>query len=331
MARHDARPRARGPRARAVIAAAVFVAGVLALGYVMLWMPAHGTEATSDAGASSSDAAATDVSAELSPRESLADYSWAELSRISSEVSACQSRDDALQVAERYNLVSDDGSMTGERKAVALDDGTSANVVLADVWHDDLASGGKAGLTFVFADAVATRPMNDTDTVEGGWGSSSMRSWLASELMDELPDDLAAAIVPISKATNNTGVTSDASAVTVTEDSLWLLSAREALGDITWYAQEYGSEYASYDTPANAEGEQYALFAQQGVTCDSDGSGALVRTLDGTPCSWFLRTCVPYQASWAEDAFFYDVMDSGHPGGMARPSEELGVVCGFCV
>ena len=105
----------------------------------------------------------------------------------------------------------------------------------------------------------------------------------------------------------------------------------EALGDITWYAQEYGSDYASYDTPANAEGEQYALFAQQGVTCDSDGSGALVRTLDGTPCSWFLRTCVPYQASWAEDAFFYDVMDSGHPGGMARPSEELGVVCGFCV
>ena len=73
--------------------------------------------------------------------------------------------------------------------------------------------------------------MNEMDTNAGGWEACGMRLWMSSDLLGELPDDLRAAIVPVSKLTNNVGETEDPSSVTATEDTLWLLSTVELAGE----------------------------------------------------------------------------------------------------
>jgi hypothetical protein len=320
------RGRKGGSRALVIVAVIVFGLGVAALAYVM-------------GGFGSQEAAEEDSAGERSTtdgvevRDGLADYSWDELSQIASDLSACDSRDAALELAASYNLVNPDGTMTGDTKEVQLDDGRVIQVAIADVYRDAKADGsGTSGLTFVCMTGAGVHQMNDEDTIEGGWESSGMRSWLADEMMDDLPDDLAGTIVSVSKLTNNVGETFDAADVTATSDSLWLLSSREVCGEITWYSDEYGSQYAYRDAVFNAEGEQYALFAEAGVTCDGDPNGMLVRTVDGVDYAWFLRSCENNHGNYMADAsYFRSVLDSGYPKAQANPTDELAVVFGFCL
>jgi hypothetical protein len=319
------RGRGGGSRALVIVAVIVFGLGVAALAYVM---GGFGSPGSADGNAADERSANDGVEV----RDGLADYSWDELSQIAADLSACDSRDAALELAASYNLVNPDGTMTGDTKEVQLDDGRVIEVAIADVYHDAKADGsGTSGLTFVCMTGAGVHQMNDEDTIDGGWEASGMRGWLADEMMDDLPDDLAGAIVSVSKLTNNVGETTDPADVTATSDSLWLLSAREVCGEITWYTDEYGSRQAYRDTVYNAEGEQYALFSEAGVTCHDDPSGTLARTVDGVDCAWFLRSCESNRADYMEDSFFRSVLDSGYPKAQANPSDELGVVFGFCL
>jgi hypothetical protein len=327
MPKHSNGQSRGGSRALLIVAIVIFLLGAGAFAYVSTG--GFGSE-TTDAGVQAQDAATTDEGVEI--KDHLEDYSWEELSEISRQMSAYASRDEALEVAKTYHLVNEDGSMTGETKQVTLDDGTVIEVALADVYHDAKADGsGQCGMTFVCMTCAGTHQMNDTNVIDGGWEACSMRSWLDTEMMENLPDDLASVIVSANKLTNNVGMTTDTGSVTSTSDRLWLLSAREVCGNITWYADEYGSWHSDEDAVFNAEGEQYALFAQLGVTCYDDPDDCLVRTSNGTAISWFLRTCESNKYNFMDDSYYRSVLDSGYPKSITAPSEQAGVVFGFCI
>ncbi len=163
----------------------------------------------------------------------LDDYTWGELSDIASQIAQADSSDAAVEIAEGYGLCRAGGALNGSQaKSFQLADGTWARAQVIGFRHDDRADGsGKAGITFITVDCVAEHAMNDTETNSGGWEASQMRSWMNSELLGQLPEDLRSVLVPVAKMTNNVGATEDPASVTATGDSLWLPSMVEIVGE----------------------------------------------------------------------------------------------------
>lgn len=70
--------------------------------------------------------------------------------------------------------------------------------------------------------------MNDERTNEGGWSASDMRKYLSSTVLDLLPDDLKAVIVPRTIKQQLDGK------VLKCEDQIWLPSMTEMCGPGSW-------------------------------------------------------------------------------------------------
>ena len=188
---------------------------------------ADANESAGDAQGGSQDAAGAAV------KSAVEAYTWDELSRISAEIGAAGDEAAAIEVAKKYNLCTPEGKLDGTQvKSVALADGTQTTVQIVGFAHDDKTAGGKAGITFIFGDCVGEAPMNGESTNAGGWEASQMRAYLNGDWRVQLPEDLNAVIVPVDKLTNNVGETQEASSVTTTSDSLWLLSFAELAGPI---------------------------------------------------------------------------------------------------
>ena len=256
-------------------------------------------------------------------RDSVDEYSWSELSTISAEIAAAQSDSSALEIAQRYNLTAKDGTLDGtQAKTIELVDGTTAHVVIAGFDHDDRTEGGKAGITFIFADAVALRGMNniglDSDLSElggvyGGWVASEMRGWLNGDFEQSLPSDLRSALASVVKSScvvsqqETYGADSiDQATETLIEqssDKLWIPALVEVSGvSETTSAAKESPEWIA---PLQAEGSQYKLFRDCEVV-ENKPNAILVRSAlrtDGTPCRWWLRS--------VEDITFCDVRDDG--------------------
>lgn len=206
-------------------------------------------------------------------RDGLADYSWSELGEIADEVAAAADRDEALKVAASYNLVAENGEMLDAEKSLDFA-GSTIGVRVVDVYHDDLASGGKAGLTLMDVNAGLRGPMNlmaeDGSNVDdgyvmniGGWRGSNLRRRL-QRLESTLPEDLREHIKLVSKSSNNVGRTTNAAAISTTSDALWIPSLVEVGGKVDWLKQ--GDEVSPlFNSMANAEGTQYAAFEEAGV------------------------------------------------------------------
>lgn len=259
------------------------------------------------------------------------DYSWEELSQVSALVSAAPDDASGLAIAREYGLVDQDGVPVSADIEVPLSDGTLAHAQLVGVRHDVRADGTPAGLTYMLS-VVADQPMCATDSTEGGWEKSALRSWAASEGKALLPAELSSRLVAVGKATNNVGVTEDAAAVTVTTDELWCFSAVEACGPVTWFADEYGPTMSSYDALVDAEGSQYAYFASRGVTGSTGLSGTLALTYRGQAWPWWYRTPYPYVFMGRGDSgSFFQVTATGFSSSVGLASSASGVVLGFCL
>ncbi|MDD5800190.1 MAG: DUF6273 domain-containing protein [Coriobacteriales bacterium] len=183
---------------------------------------------------------------------------------------------------------------------------------IADFHHDDRSDGsGKAGITFIFKDAIASGSMNDSQTNAGGWQSSSLRSWLSTSGVGLIPDDLRKNIVQVKKYTNNVGQSADASSVTSTDDMLWLFSYNELGGSTSGWGD--ASVYQS-------EGDSYLLFQYS--------SSALVKTLNGSPCRWWERN--PDAGIYHS---FMSVNENGNPYDRqySFADRTYGAVPGFCI
>lgn len=224
------------------------------------------------------------VEEDVGVRQGLGDYSWDELSAISVKIGACETEDDAVRIAARYGLCSDSGSIDpDDTKTFSLANGRQIRVRLAGLWHDIRSDGGKAGLTFAFADSAGEYAMNhafenadgdDADSV-GGWRASDMRAWLNGDFLNELPADLRSRISSVQKRTANlVGIRDELDEagrlagtaqdwMSETSDKLWLFSVAELCGSISARA-ELGVDSTMVPVYA-AEGAQYRLFADAGV------------------------------------------------------------------
>ena len=200
-------------------------------------------------------------------------YTWTELKKIAIAISDADGYAAGLAIAKEYRLTNSSGELTGATKPLTLTDGTKTSVRILGFLSDSKSAGGKAGITFEFADSPTTHGMNSTETSEGGWKASEMRTWLNSDFYKLLPSDLQSGIVEVTKKTNNTGYveSESTSVVTKTEDKLWLLSLSEVYGKLT--------NPRSFDPVAiyDAEGTQYKLYYDQSVT-DARSSFAGIRT-----------------------------------------------------
>jgi len=324
----------RGTKIIVSIEAVVIVVAVLVIvGLSTSWFGLAGTKGTTTTDDTAEQSVESD-SAGLPIKASVNDYTWDELSAISNEISKASDEAAAIGIAEKYNLCSPDGKLDGtQTKSVTLSGGMQAEVQIAGFYHDDKSDGsGKAGITFIFKDAVAEHAMNPSDTNSGGWKSSEMRSWLSSDFMEMLPADLSKDIVTVDKLSNNTGETTDTSSVTVTRDAVWLFSSTELCGSINWYDTKH--DYCN--DILNAEGTEYQLF-RDGYVDSENANGILTKNylpeysasgywIQGDTCEWWARSANPNES----DIFKY-VYSGGSPDGGFYAHGALGVVPGFCI
>lgn len=258
----------------------------------------------------------------VTPKNSVNEYTWGELSKIANEISKAKSDADTLDIAKNYNLVGSSGKLDGtQTKDITLSNGQKASVMITGFAHDNKVKGGKAGITFMFTDAIYSNSMNSSDSNSGGWEQSQMRSWLASDGMKMLPDDLQKAIIEVEKKTNNKGPTTDVSSVTTTTDKLWLFSPVEVCGPVNWNEKKD----AAYDKVLNAEGNQYSVFKNMGIIDDKPNK-PLIRKLNGEACLWWTRS----PALSGNDGF-YEGNKEGFMGAHLKASSSRGVVPGFCL
>lgn len=316
-----------------IIAAAAVVVVVLVAGFATNWFGLAGvqpkeavdvpvaSQSANDAPDADGQDAAGDQGGEAATVKSAVEaYTWDELAQISDEIGAAGDEAAAIEVAKKYNLCTPEGKLDGTQvKLVTLTNNMTVPVQIVGFAHDDKTAGGKAGITFMFGDAIAEAPMNQTDTNAGGWEASQMRAYLNGDGMALLPEDLKKVVAPVDKLTNNVGETQDVSAVTTTSDSLWLLSAAELCGSIDWYSDP------SYNAVLNAEGFEYQLFRDTAVD-SSNANDILVKNYQNSPSNWWERSPYPGRSD-----FFQLVYSDGNPYDVDYASGSDGVVPGFCL
>lgn len=316
-----------------IIAAAAVVVVVLVAGFATNWfglagvqpkeavdVPAASQSANDAPDADGQDAAGDQGGEAATVKSAVEAYTWDELAQISDEIGAAGDEAAAIEVAKKYNLCTPEGKLDGTQvKLVTLTNNMTVPVQIVGFAHDDKTAGGKAGITFMFGDAIAEAPMNQTDTNAGGWEASQMRAYLNGDGMALLPEDLKKVVAPVDKLTNNVGETQDVSAVTTTSDSLWLLSAAELCGSIDWYSDP------SYNAVLNAEGFEYQLFRDTAVD-SSNANDILVKNYQNSPYIWWERSPRPI----GSDYFLY-VGSGGYPSYYDYASDSGGVVPGFCL
>lgn len=243
-----------------IVAAALVLAGLVTAGMLTGWFGLLG------AGAPVSG---------VTVRDSLGDYSWDELSKISEAISSASTDEEALAIAAEYNLCSDDGALDpNQTKSVELSNGASSSVRIIGFRHDDKSDdSGKAGITFAFTKGIAYDLMSTRGSNQGGWQYSDLRSRLNAEYLGMLPDDLGSNIVEVNKSTNNDGAayddkskSFDESCVSTTADKLWLPSYVELVGEVDGKVAKNDSE--GMCAILNSEGSQYQLYAESSLTPD---------------------------------------------------------------
>lgn len=259
-------------------------------------------------------------------RGCLNDYSWDEISQISQLISKKGDQNGAIEVAKKYHLCTSDGKLDGtQTKDVTLSDGAQAKVMIMGFNHDDKSDGsGKAGITFIFTDEVATQNMceksdmdslfqeiQDNGSATLSWEDTSLHTWLSDSFTGQLPSELSDKIVAVDKtdtlmpliaftARRYSGGNveeipsalidrdSDPKAVT-NSDKLWLPSYVEIASPDDTGIEDFGF----YSYPLQ-EGSQYQLFRDTGVKQDEPNS------ILGTYSSeegggWWLRTVGTYE------------------------------------
>lgn len=180
--------------------------------------------------------------------------------------------------------------ISGDRIAVEL---TTGEVIDLEIAYDQ-----NGQCFFVTHDCLnELRPMNTTDTNDGGWPNTDLRDKLNGEVFDSLPDDLQTIIVetPITQIIDGTEVSCN--------DKLFCLS----------YTQVFGNDWTDIN-------EREPYDSQLDIFTDGDSR---VKTLgDNGKVWWWLR--LPLEST---KRFMY-VAPIGDTGYISASSKG-GVVFGF--
>lgn len=190
----------------------------------------------------------------------------------------------------------------GDTKNITVG-GETLTVEIVGFNHDDLASGGKAGITFGLKNLMAnTRQMNSSNTNAGGFTGSDMYDWLQGTLLNSLPSDLRAVLKSVNKKTS---AGSQSSTINTNAMKIFLFSEIEIFGSVTYSKSGEGSQYSRFAT------------ASSRIKYLSNGSGSAYY--------WWERS--PF------GNYSFNFCSVNSSGGANRYSASLsgGVCFGFCV
>ena len=197
----------------------------------------------------------------------------------------------------------------GDEKTIELTTGEQVTLVILGFNHDDLTSGGKAGITIGMKELLATKyRMNASNTNAGGWDESEMRTTTMQTLLGQLPSDLQAAIKSVNKKATSGGASTT---IKTSSDKLFLFSEVEIDGTTS-------SGYAS-------EGEQYEYWK---TVKDGTVAADRVKKLSnggGSAYNWWLRS-----PGVSGSSGFRCIGSAGSVIGIVA-SGTYGVSFGFCV
>ena len=198
----------------------------------------------------------------------------------------------------------------GDEKTIELTTGEQVTLVILGFNHDDLTSGGKAGITIGMKELLATKyRMNASNTNAGGWDESEMRTTTMQTLLGQLPSDLQAAIKSVNKKATSGGASTT---IKTSSDKLFLFSEVEIDGTTS-------SGYAS-------EGEQYEYWK---TVKDGTVAADRVKKLSnggGSANTWWLRS--PYVSN---SNYFRYIASTGGVNISGAAYYTYGVSFGFCV
>lgn len=136
----------------------------------------------------------------------------------------------------------------GDTKDIVVN-GETLTLVIMDFNHDDLESGGKAGITFGLKHLMKDpREMNASNTNSGGFAGSEMYSWLQNTLLKQLPSDLQAVLKSVNKKTS---AGNKSSTINTNAMKLFLFSETEIFGLITYSESGEGAQYPYFVTADN--------------------------------------------------------------------------------
>lgn len=158
--------------------------------------------------------------------------------------------------------------------------------------------------------------MNSSNTNSGGWSSSQMRTNICGTSLSKysgtiiavIPAALRDVLKSVTKYTNNTGKSTEASAVTATTDYFFLLSEYEVFGSCS-YAN---STEASYQA-------QYAYYSA------GNSKKKYKHSSTSTVANWWLRS--PYAS--VSNPFLF--VNTGGAVYFTNASVSTGFAPGFCV
>ena len=197
----------------------------------------------------------------------------------------------------------------GDEKTISLTTGEQVTFVILGFDHDDLTSGGKAGMTIGMKNLLATTyRMNATGTNAGGWDESEMRTSTMATLLSQLPSDLQGVIKQVNKKAT---AGSQSTSITTSADKLWLLAEVEVDGTTSAGYADEGEQYEYWKTVKDG------TVAADRIKYLSNGSGSAY--------FWWLRS--PYVGSSSGFRYIFSTGAVGY----YYANVTRGVSFGFCV
>lgn len=207
---------------------------------------------------------------------------WADISSISE-----------LGLAQQYFKV-------GDQKSITVN-GVKYQTRIIGFNHDNLTSGGKAGITFQMVDCLnTTYNMESSNINTNGWLNCAMRkTHLRTTIWGQLESSLKSVIKTVNKLAS---AGNQSATIQTAQDTLFLLSEVEIFGKVTYSKA--------------GEGSQYAYYAAGNST---------IKKVNGSAYNWWERS--PYGSN--ANSFCY-VNSAGTAHGNTA-SGTRGVSFGFCV
>lgn len=228
---------------------------------------------------------------ETKPKPTFADSDWATIAELSENGQA-----------QTFFSV-------GDEKTISLTTGEQVTLVILDFNHDDLTSGGKAGMTIGMKNLLATTyRMNETATNEGGWDESEMRTSTMATLLSQLPSDLQGVIKQVNKKATAGGASTS---ITTSADKLWLLAEVEVDGTTSAGYADEGEQYEYWKTVKDG------TVSADRIKYLSNGSGSANH--------WWLRS-----PSVSNSTYFRYFASTGYVN-LGNANSTRGVSFGFCV
>lgn len=199
----------------------------------------------------------------------------------------------------------------GDTKSIVID-GTTYYMQLVAKDADVLASDGTTTVatTWLMFKVLygTTHVMNSTQTTEGGWASSEMRSWLSGTVLPLLPAEVRTAIKEVRKYSGtyeNGAVVKDGS---VTADKLWIPSFHEL----------------NMGTDHETQGATYSTSLYPSGTASSTRPYRVKYNQSGSGSNWWLRSAHSATA-------FRSILNGGGVNITPADTTSYCVVLGFCI